>query len=209
MSNTIQIKRSSTAAAVPTAGQLAVGELAVNLVDKRLFTKDAVGAVVDLTAPTIPAGSVIHVAMSTAPSGYLQANGALVSRTTYAALFTAIGTTFGAGDGSTTFAVPDLREAAVVGIGTRGTTAPDTYTLGEFKNDQMQGHGHDDIRLDGGSQVGDAVNGTAGVTGLMTIGGTGNRFSMRGTISNTVNGTPRIGDTTRGKRIGLLACIKF
>jgi hypothetical protein len=49
MSNTIQIKRSSTAAAVPTAGQLAVGELAINLVDKRLFTKDASDAVISLT----------------------------------------------------------------------------------------------------------------------------------------------------------------
>ena len=48
MSNTIQIKRSTTAAAVPTAGQLAVGELAVNLVDKKLYTKDAVGAVVEM-----------------------------------------------------------------------------------------------------------------------------------------------------------------
>jgi hypothetical protein len=48
MSNTIQIKRSSTAASVPTAGQLAVGELAVNLADKKLFTKDASNAVVEL-----------------------------------------------------------------------------------------------------------------------------------------------------------------
>jgi hypothetical protein len=48
MSNTIQIKRSSTAASVPTAGQLAVGELAVNLTDKKLFTKDASNAVVEL-----------------------------------------------------------------------------------------------------------------------------------------------------------------
>ena len=51
MSNTIQIKRSSTAAAVPTAGQLAVGELAVNLADKKLYTKDASNAVVELTKP--------------------------------------------------------------------------------------------------------------------------------------------------------------
>ena len=49
MSNTIQIKRSSTAGAVPTVGQLAQGELAVNLVDKKLFTKDASNAVIGLT----------------------------------------------------------------------------------------------------------------------------------------------------------------
>jgi hypothetical protein len=46
MSNTIQIKRSSTASSVPTAGQLAQGELAVNLVDKKLYTKDNTNAVV-------------------------------------------------------------------------------------------------------------------------------------------------------------------
>ena len=49
MANIIQIKRSSTAAAVPTAIQLAVGELAVNLADKKLFSKTAGGTVVELT----------------------------------------------------------------------------------------------------------------------------------------------------------------
>jgi hypothetical protein len=54
MSNTIQIKRSSTAAAVPTAGQLAVGELAINLVDKKIYTKNSAGDVVDLAVATVP-----------------------------------------------------------------------------------------------------------------------------------------------------------
>ena len=58
---------------------------------------------------TMPAGAVIFVAMDTAPSGYLKANGDAISRTTYADLFTAIGTTFGVGDGSTTFNLPDMR----------------------------------------------------------------------------------------------------
>jgi hypothetical protein len=49
MANTIQIKRSSTAGSAPTASQLAQGELAVNLVDKRMFTKNASNAVVELT----------------------------------------------------------------------------------------------------------------------------------------------------------------
>jgi hypothetical protein len=59
--------------------------------------------------PSTPTGSVIWYAANAAPTGYLEADGAAVSRTTYAALFTAIGTTFGAGDGSTTFNLPDLR----------------------------------------------------------------------------------------------------
>ena len=56
-----------------------------------------------------PCGHVAYFAMSTAPDGYLKANGAAVSRTTYSALFSVIGTTFGSGDGSTTFNLPDLR----------------------------------------------------------------------------------------------------
>lgn len=58
---------------------------------------------------TIPAGAVSYFAMNTAPSGWLKANGAQISRTTYSALFTNIGTTYGAGNGSTTFTLPDLR----------------------------------------------------------------------------------------------------
>lgn len=65
--------------------------------------------ILDTTVAGNPAGTVIWYAKNSAPTGYLKANGAAVSRATYAALFTAIGTTFGAGDGSTTFNVPDLR----------------------------------------------------------------------------------------------------
>jgi phage-related tail fiber protein len=57
----------------------------------------------------IVAGTIAYLGMNSAPSGWLKANGAAVSRTTYAALFTAIGTTYGVGDGSTTFNLPDLR----------------------------------------------------------------------------------------------------
>lgn len=56
-----------------------------------------------------PAAAIAYFARSSAPSGWLKANGAAVSRTAYAALFSAIGTYYGAGDGSTTFNVPDLR----------------------------------------------------------------------------------------------------
>jgi len=56
MANTIQIKRSSTAAAVPTAGQLAVGELAVNLVDRKLFSKNVAGTVFQLGGGATGAG---------------------------------------------------------------------------------------------------------------------------------------------------------
>lgn len=58
---------------------------------------------------SVPAGSVHYFAMPTAPDGYLPANGAAVSRTVYSRLFSVIGTTFGAGDGGSTFNLPDLR----------------------------------------------------------------------------------------------------
>lgn len=66
-------------------------------------------------ADSPPPGAIIHFARNTAPTGYLKANGAAVSRTTYAALFAAIGTTWGAGDGVSTFNIPDLRGVFVRG----------------------------------------------------------------------------------------------
>lgn len=65
-----------------------------------------------------PVGSVIMHAGSTAPTGWLVCNGSPYSRTGYAALFAVIGTTYGAGDASTTFNVPDYRGRVPVGVGT-------------------------------------------------------------------------------------------
>lgn len=64
-----------------------------------------------------PVATVLSYAGSTAPAGWLLCNGAAVSRTTYAGLFAAIGTTYGAGDGSTTFNVPDARGRSIIGAG--------------------------------------------------------------------------------------------
>ncbi|MGI3296214.1 phage tail protein [Neisseria sp. SLRRB23] len=64
---------------------------------------------VDDLAGMIPSGAVMYFAGQTAPAGWLKANGAAVSRALYAALFQSIGTTYGAGDGRTTFNLPDLR----------------------------------------------------------------------------------------------------
>jgi microcystin-dependent protein len=66
---------------------------------------------------TGPTGSVVMFAGSAAPTGWLLCDGSAVSRTTYAALFAAIGTTYGTGDGSTTFNLPDLRGRTPVGAG--------------------------------------------------------------------------------------------
>lgn len=69
-----------------------------------------------------PAGTVIAFAGNSAPTGYLICNGAAVSRTTYAKLFAVIGTTYGVGDGSTTFNLPNLIDKFIMGSATAGTT---------------------------------------------------------------------------------------
>ena len=74
-----------------------------------------------LAKESVLPGSVIAWAANSTPNGYLLCNGATVSRTTYAALFSAIGTTYGTGDGSTTFALPNLTDKFIMGSGTAGT----------------------------------------------------------------------------------------
>lgn len=64
-----------------------------------------------------PTGSLLEKASANTPAGYLLCNGAAVSRTTYAALFADISTTWGAGDGSTTFNLPDFRDKYRAGAG--------------------------------------------------------------------------------------------
>lgn len=66
--------------------------------------------------PAPPAGAIVAWPTSSAPSGWLLCDGAAVDRTTYAALFAVIGATYGAGDGSTTFNLPDLRGRVIVGL---------------------------------------------------------------------------------------------
>jgi microcystin-dependent protein len=63
----------------------------------------------------IPTATIVPWTDATVPSGFLECNGSAVSRTTYADLFAIIGTTYGAGDGSTTFNVPDLQDNVPVG----------------------------------------------------------------------------------------------
>lgn len=96
--------------AAMTAGDLAVGQVALaryNLADTSFDV--IVGQGGRLT------GEIVSYAGSTAPDGWLLCYGQAVSRTTYAALFAVLGTTFGVGDGSTTFNLPDLRSRVAAG----------------------------------------------------------------------------------------------
>lgn len=81
-----------------------------------------------IVSSALPAGMVTPFAGSTAPSGWLLCDGSAVSRTTYAALFAAIGTTYGTGNGSTTFNLPDLRGRVAAGKDNMGSTAANRLT---------------------------------------------------------------------------------
>jgi len=69
----------------------------------------------------IPTATIVPWSSSSVPSGFLECNGAAVSRSTYSALFAIVGTTYGAGDGASTFNLPDLQDN--VAMGKSGTKA--------------------------------------------------------------------------------------
>lgn len=146
-------------------------------------------------------GTVIAYAGNAAPTGYLKCNGAAVSRTTYSALFSLIGTTYGAGDGSTTFNVPDLRGEFVRGWDDgRGVDSGRAFASAQL--DQFQGF---HLGASGGNKLTMAP--------LSITGGASNAPYVTGSdyfvpVSNGTNGTPRTGSETRARNIALLYCIK-
>lgn len=156
---------------------------------------DAISAMIVAQAPQLPAGTILHMSRVTAPTGYLKANGALVSRATYAALFAAIGTTFGAGDGVTTFSLPDLRGEFIRGFDDgRGVDAARVF--GSAQAGQMSSHIHTITAL---------ATATSGQVYLYNTGSGANQ----GTVNSNATGGTENAAETRPRNIALLACIKF
>ncbi|MDI2594348.1 phage tail protein [Pseudomonas sp. 681] len=89
----------------------------------------------------VPAGAIFAFVMAVTPKGYLKANGAAVSRTVFARLFQQIGTSYGAGDGSTTFHLPDLRGRFIRGLD-EGAALDPGRTLGSRQDSQNAWHAH-------------------------------------------------------------------
>ena len=100
---------------------LSGGELLVGVPITIMYDGTRFHAVAGVQPQTVPSGTMFDFGGTSAPSGYLACDGSAVSRTTYAALFAAIGTTWGAGDTTTTFNLPDLRRRVTVGSGGTGT----------------------------------------------------------------------------------------
>jgi phage-related tail fiber protein len=161
--------------------------------DDRTQLQQAIQALIAAAsgATAVPAGAVAHFARSTVPSGWLEANGAAVSRTTYATLFAAIGTTFGGGNGTTTFNLPDLRGEFIRGYD-NGRGVDSGRGFGTAQGDELRSHSHSvtlPIANDSSSGSDDESISTLG--GSQTYG-----------TSNTG------GNETRPRNVALLACIK-
>jgi microcystin-dependent protein len=114
-------------ALIPDFGtRVRVLEGAVRGASGSLFSPDS--RLNSLESKLVPVGCVMSYAGTTAPGGWLLCDGSAISRTTYATLFGVIGTTFGAGDGSTTFNLPDLRGRVPVGKDNMGGTSANRVT---------------------------------------------------------------------------------
>ena len=113
------------AVAMTSSGQILIGgssgpAVATLTAGANITITNADGAItlaVTEGAAVIPVGSIIAYSVAAAPTGYLLCDGAAVSRSTYSALFAVLSTTYGVGDGSSTFNVPDLKGRVVVGYG--------------------------------------------------------------------------------------------
>lgn len=170
------------------------GTLCVNLNAEKLGGQTAM--------QLVPPGAIMAFARSTPPDGWLECNGQAVSRTTYAALFAAIGTTFGAGDGSTTFNLPDLRGEFIRGWD-HGRGVDSGRSFGTRQDDAFQGHRH---RF---SYQNSTAGGGLGLAGeSVSVAGSSNNVVYEA-VSDGINGTPRIASETRPRNIALMYCIKY
>ena len=163
-----------------------------------------------------PAGIIAPFAGTSAPSGWLSCNGAAVSRTDYATLFAAIGTTWGVGDGSTTFNVPDLRGTFLRGTGTNGTYGTAVgQAVGTYAADTYLNHNHTATSTDSGhthTYTAAGGNQTGGAAGssytFCSNGGTQTTSTGNANISTTVATSTTGGTETKPKNYGVLYIIK-
>jgi N-acetylmuramoyl-L-alanine amidase CwlA/microcystin-dependent protein len=147
------------------------------------------------TTPLVPIGSIHTFIHDTIPAGYLKLEGQAVSRITYSDLFALYGTTYGTGDGVTTFNLPDLRGAFLRALdGGKGYDA--NRTLGTYQTDEIKAHTHFQTGRNEGSTASTAAN-----------------LSDRGWYNNQNMGTSSPtesvgGDETRPKNIAIIYAVK-
>ena len=158
----------------------------------------------------VPAGSVFSFATSTVPTGYLECNGAAVSRSTYASLFSAISTTWGVGDGSSTFNLPDLRGQFVRGWD-NSAGVDSGRSFASSQSDQNKSHNHS-INDSGHNHTagnwGGSFGGSSGVTVFRSDqSGTNSSIIQSATTGISIQNDG--GTEVRVKNYALMYVIKF
>ncbi len=156
------------------------------------------------------AGAVQYFAKSTVPVGWLECDGTAVSRTTYANLFAAIGTTFGIGDGTTTFNLPDLRGEFIRGWDHgRGVDPTSGRTLGSYEADALQNiTGTLSSSADRGG-FGGANTGVFGQPYGNSSLSSGINFNTKRYVDFDASLVARTSTETRPRNIALMPCIKY
>lgn len=152
----------------------------------------------DPDAESIPAGTMLDFGGTSVPAGFLGCDGSAVSRTTYAGLFAAIGTTWGVGDGSTTFNLPDFRRRVAVGSGgSAGVTLGNTVgSTGGSEDAVVVTHTHTGTVT---HQV-IAVDAPVGATNII-VPGVGTDFNL--TIQPPVSGVSGAGENVQPSAVVL------
>lgn len=164
-----------------------------------VFSKD------ETKANGLPAGTIVYFAMNKAPTGFLKANFAAVSRTVYADLFAAIGTTYGAGDGVNTFNVPEGRAEFPRGLDD-GRGIDPGRVIGSWQVDSMKAHQH----MTGLDHENEGGAGAAFGRKELTANKRTEVLDALGYTSNNSTLTESIGGTeTRPRNVAWLCCIKY
>jgi len=191
------------------------GIVAANIADGTVTTAKLSSATLQTLTP---AGTIGYFAMVSAPSGWLICNGAEISRTTYDDLFTAIGTTYGVGDDSSTFDLPDLRGKFIRSFDAGAGVDPDRDSDGAIslsQNDAMQNI-TGNISVNIGSSAG--IYGANQSSGsLYTSSNVANETAgfevYPGSFAKTINidasRQARTATEHRPKNMPALACIKY
>jgi microcystin-dependent protein len=198
---------STGAAAAPTFRALVAADLPSSGVSADTYgsatqvaqiTTNAQGQVTaasNVTIAVVPTGMIAPYAGSSAPTGYLLCDGSAVSRTTYATLFALIGTTYGSGDGSTTFNVPDLRGRVPMGVD--GTAARVTSaSTGGANADTLGGAGGAETHTLGTTQI--PSHSHQQQKAASPTGGTLEYYTIAGTTGSTPTGNSRPATQTTG-----------
>lgn len=163
------------------------GEIIYDSSESKFYGHDHSDNWVELSsgAAIMPTGVVLPFGGTSAPNGFLIADGTAVSRTEYAALFAVIGTSFGIGDGSTTFNLPDLRGRFIRGVDGSAGNDPDSSgrtatnggnggnNVGSIQPDAYKSHSHTLSSGDSGSYGGPNVQSRGGSASTATTSGSG------------------------------------